>query len=65
MSAKQKSHKGASKRFKVTAKGKVKHKRCFAGHLMSGKSGHRRRRLRRPGFLHDTVAAKVRGVLGQ
>lgn len=65
MSAKQKTHKGAAKRFKVTAKGKVKHKRSFAGHLMSGKPGHRKRRLRQAAFLHESVAAKVRSVLGQ
>jgi large subunit ribosomal protein L35 len=65
MSAKQKSHKGARKRFKLTANGKVKHKRSFAGHLMSGKPGHRKRRLRQAAYLHKTVAAKIRSILGK
>ncbi len=44
---KQKTHKGLSKRVKVTARGKVVRHQTFRGHLMSGKSGKRKRRLRR------------------
>jgi len=44
---KLKRHKGLSKRVKITAGGKVVRKQAFAGHLMSGKSGSRRRRLRK------------------
>jgi len=44
---KQKTHKGLLKRVKVTANGKVLRKRTFGGHLMSGKSGKRRRRIRK------------------
>ena len=42
---KQKSHKGLSKRIKVTATGKVKRHRSGGGHLMSGKNAKRRRRI--------------------
>jgi large subunit ribosomal protein L35 len=42
---KQKVHKGLKKRVKVTATGKVKHKRTGAGHLMSGKNAKHRRRV--------------------
>jgi large subunit ribosomal protein L35 len=42
---KQKTHKGLSKRVKVTATGKVKRKRTGGGHLMSGKSPKSRRRV--------------------
>ena len=42
---KQKTHKGLSKRVKVTAAGKVKHKRSCGGHLMSAKNAKRRRRI--------------------
>ncbi len=45
---KQKTHKGLAKRVKVTARGKVVRRHTFRGHLMSGKSGARKRRLRRP-----------------
>lgn len=44
---KQKTHKGLKKRVKVTARRKVLHKASFSGHLMSGKSGNRCRRLRK------------------
>ena len=43
---KQKTHKGLAKRVRVTAKRKVKRKASFGGHLMSDKSGKRRRRVR-------------------
>jgi large subunit ribosomal protein L35 len=59
-----KTHKGVKKRVRVSATGKVKHKKSFAGHLMSGKSGKRCRRLRQPGLLHGPVVAKIREALG-
>jgi len=64
MSNKLKSHKGSRKRLKVTGTGKVRYKRSFAGHLMSGKTGDRRRRLRKYGYLHDSIASKVRAAIG-
>ncbi len=42
---KQKTHKGLKKRIKVTASGKLKRKRAFGSHLMSGKNAKRRRRI--------------------
>ncbi len=44
---KQKTHKGLAKRVKVTARGKVMRMRAGKGHLQSGKSGSRRRKLRK------------------
>jgi len=57
---KLKTHKGMKKRFKVSANGKVQHKRCGSSHLMSHKSGKRVRRLRKPTTLN--VAAETRRV---
>ena len=42
---KQKTHKGLSKGVKVTATGKVRRRHACGGHLMSGKTGKRRRRV--------------------
>lgn len=42
---KLKSHKGLTKRIKVTASGKVKFKKAFSGHLMSHKNGKKCRHL--------------------
>ena len=53
---KQKTHKGLAKRVKITASGKVKHKRSCGGHLMSGKSPKRRRRIRSSAVMGKTMA---------
>jgi large subunit ribosomal protein L35 len=50
-SQKMKSHKGIKKRFKVTATGKVSHKRCGSSHLNSHKSGSKIRKLRKKSYL--------------
>ncbi|MCK4998469.1 MAG: 50S ribosomal protein L35 [Anaerohalosphaera sp.] len=42
---KQKTHKGLSKRIKITGGGKVKRHRSSGSHLMSSKSAKRRRRI--------------------
>jgi large subunit ribosomal protein L35 len=55
---KMKTHKGLKKRMKVTARGKVLHKKSNAGHLMSGKNGSRCRKLRRPGILEPGPGQK-------
>ncbi|MHC4065462.1 MAG: 50S ribosomal protein L35 [Planctomycetota bacterium] len=61
---KMKTHKGVKRRVKITARGKVRHKRSFASHLMSGKSGKRVRRARRPNFLSGPIARKIKSALG-
>ncbi len=60
---KQKPHKGLRKRFKLSARGKPRYKKPFAGHLMSSKSGRRRQRLRRPATLTGAIADRVRRAL--
>lgn len=44
---KRKPHKGLKKRVTVSARGKVRRNMSFGGHLMSGKSGQRKQRLRK------------------
>ncbi len=60
---KMKTHKGLKKRVKVTANGKVKHKRANSNHLMSGKSGNRCRSLRRPGGLKKAFRNRIKAAL--
>ena len=60
---KQKTHKGLAKRVKVTASGKVKHKKAGAGHLMSSKNAKRRRRINSPALVDKSMTAKVRNAL--
>jgi large subunit ribosomal protein L35 len=57
---KLKTHKGMKKRFKVSATGKVSHKRCGSSHLNSHKSGKRVRRLRKSTSL--SVSAETRRI---
>lgn len=59
-----KTHKGLSKRVKISAGGKVKHKRAFKGHLMSSKSAKRRRHLKARGLITEVLARKVKRLLG-
>ncbi|MCH7870150.1 MAG: 50S ribosomal protein L35 [Planctomycetes bacterium] len=62
---KMKTHKGLQKRVKLTAKGKVKRRMSFAGHLMSGKSGSRRRRLGQAAMLTGRIAKNIKTALGK
>lgn len=62
---KQKTHKGLSKRVKVTATGKVKHKRTGGGHLMSGKNAKRRRRVRSSSIMKSAAAKTIKIELGK
>lgn len=57
---KQKSNKGLRKRIKITATGKVKHRRAGRSHLMSGKNAKRRRRLRGSAILTGASARRFR-----
>lgn len=61
-SVKAKTHKGIKKRFKVTATGKVTHKRCGSSHLNSHKSGSKIRKLRRKSVIgaESAISAKLR-----
>ncbi|HUU57525.1 MAG TPA: 50S ribosomal protein L35 [bacterium] len=44
---KMKTNRGAAKRLRRTARGKILRYRSYSGHLMTNKSPRRRRRLRR------------------
>lgn len=60
-----KTHKGLSKRIKISARGRVKHKRAFKGHLMSSKSAKRRRHLKTRGLITGVQARKIKRLLGR
>lgn len=61
---KQKTHKGLAKRVKVTARGKVKHRRAGGSHLMSGKNAKRRRRIGQPAVVQTGKAKTMKAELG-
>lgn len=60
---KLKTHSGCKKRFKITGRGKVRHKRAGARHLLQGMSASRSRSLRRPDILNLTQAAEIKRLM--
>jgi len=62
---KMKTHKGIKKRFKITAKGKIRYKRAGTGHLASSKNAKRRRSLTSPGIMTGVYAEKQKLALGK
>jgi large subunit ribosomal protein L35 len=61
---KTKTHSGAKKRFKVTARGKVRGRHAFTTHILEKKSPKRKRKLSRPAILSKSDAARVKQLLG-
>jgi len=61
---KMKTHKGTKKRFRLTAKGKVKHRSAGTSHLASRMSHKRKRNLRGTTVVDNVEDAKIRRVLG-
>ncbi|MFQ6034756.1 MAG: 50S ribosomal protein L35 [Sedimentisphaerales bacterium] len=57
---KQKTHKGLSKRIKITASGKVKHRQAGGSHLMSGKNAKRRRRIDSSAIMTGASAETIK-----
>lgn len=62
---KQKTHKGLTKRVRITASGKLKRKRSGGGHLMSGKSAKRRRRIAGSAIVAGASAKTAKMRLGK
>ncbi len=58
-----KSNRSAAKRFKFTAKGKVKMEHAYAGHLFSSKSPSKKRKLRGTTVANNSDVKKVRLLL--
>lgn len=62
---KLKSHSGAKKRFRFSARGKIKYKKAGARHLLSGMSSKRGRFLKKAGQLgeHSAEAKMIKKML--
>lgn len=58
------TRRGAAKRFKLTGKGRLRHHRTGAGHLMTRKTRKRKRRLRQATLVCRADEVKVRRQLG-
>jgi large subunit ribosomal protein L35 len=60
---KQKTHKGAKKRFRQTATGKIKHRSSGTSHLQVRLTPKRRRNLRGTAVLGKAITPRVRRAL--
>jgi large subunit ribosomal protein L35 len=61
---KMKTHSGAKKRFKLTAKGKIRGRRAYSTHILEKKSPKRKRRQSRPSWISDHDRKQVLTLLG-
>ncbi len=62
---KQKTHRGAAKRFKMTKKGKIRYRKAYRNHILTKKSSKRKMRLRADGTVSDADAPRIRRLLGK
>ena len=60
---KMKTHKGAKKRFSLTASGKVRRLKAFKSHILTKKTTKTKRQLRGAVDVHATNMDSVRAML--
>ncbi len=60
---KMKTHKGAAKRFRVTANGKLKRKKRMQSHMLSKKSSKRKRSNMAPTYVDRADAPRIKRLL--
>ena len=60
---KQKTHKGAAKRFDLTKTGKVKRAQAFKRHILTKKPTKRTRNLRKAAYVANTEAKTMKKLI--
>jgi large subunit ribosomal protein L35 len=60
---KMKTHKGTKKRFRLTANGKVKHRRAGTSHLATHKTHKQKRNLRGTGVASEVHVRNIKIAL--
>jgi large subunit ribosomal protein L35 len=61
---KMKTHSGAKKRFRTTARGKVLGRHAFSSHILEKKPRKRKRKFRKPAVISPHDAPRVKDLLG-
>jgi large subunit ribosomal protein L35 len=61
---KMKTHSGAKKRFKLTAKGKARGRHANTSHILEKKSPKRKRQHRKPAVISGHDSPRVKTLLG-
>jgi large subunit ribosomal protein L35 len=59
---KLKTHSGAKKRFRITAKGKIKYKKAGLRHLLTGDSRKKKRHLRKPAIMEAELGKRLKNT---
>ena len=60
---KLKSHSGAKKRFFKTGTGKFAYRKCGRSHILVNKKPRRMKRLKKTGYVTDTLTEQMRHLL--
>ncbi len=58
-----KTNRGAAKRFKLTATGKLKRKRAYHSHILTKKTTKQKRHLRQGALVDATNAPNIKRIL--
>ena len=60
---KQKTHRGAAKRFKLTSTGKIKRSKAYKSHILTKKTTKRKRGLDTPTLVSEVDRKRVERML--
>jgi large subunit ribosomal protein L35 len=60
---KLKTHRGAAKRFSLTANGKVKRSKAFASHILTKKTTKRKRALRKATLVESANLKEIKRLI--
>jgi large subunit ribosomal protein L35 len=61
--ARSKTRKSVAKRFKITGTGKIVYAKASRRHLLASKSSKRKRKMAKPGIVHDSDVARIKACL--
>jgi len=62
---KMKSHRGASKRIRLTASGKVKRNKAYKSHILNKKTAKRKRGLRQATLLSKADLKRIKRAIAK
>lgn len=60
---KMKSRRGAAKRFKITASGKIKREKAYASHILTKKNRKRKRNLKQSTMVSPSDSKRVSSMI--
>ena len=61
---KLKTHKGTTKRIKITGSGKISRERAYGNHILAKKSKARKRNMKTAAFISGKIKKNVKTALG-